>query len=59
MQSNKAITVIYLCSLKGNHFTEAVLHLTKPNSILLLLPLMISQAPVHIKKYEWLFQTKL
>lgn len=33
MQSNKAITVIYLCSLRENHFTEAVLHLTKPNSI--------------------------
>lgn len=33
MQSNKAITVIYFCSLKENHFTEAVLRLTKPNSI--------------------------
>lgn len=32
MRSNKAITVIYLCSLRENHFTEAVLHLTKPNS---------------------------
>lgn len=33
MQSNKAITVIYLRSLRENHFIEAVLHLTKPNSI--------------------------
>lgn len=33
MQSNRAITVIYLCSLRENHFTEAVLHLTKPNRI--------------------------
>lgn len=32
-QSNKAITVIYLCSLEENHFTEAVLHLTKSNCI--------------------------
>lgn len=33
MQSNKAITVIYLCSLRENHFTETVLCLTKPNRI--------------------------
>lgn len=33
MQSNKAITVIYLCSLRESHFTEAVLSLTKPNRI--------------------------
>lgn len=33
MYSNKAISVIYLCSLKENHFTEVMLLLTKPNSI--------------------------
>lgn len=33
MQSNETITVIYLCSLRDNHFTGAVLYLAKPNRI--------------------------